>query len=105
MAEQGENAFNEEKDRELVKVKVKIDAENWVVLRLLSYDGAEPKLEVTRWYLDRAGKWQQPRKQDARIRWRVLMAIWENASKLEDGYNAWRADNKERASATDGPPV
>jgi hypothetical protein len=96
----GDNGYDESKDIQLVKFKIEIDANAAWTAEFNSYDGQAPRLKLTRWYRategDAKGKWFYADAPERRIPYKVLVAVVEHATEIEDAYAAW--EKKDRTS-------
>lgn len=80
--------YDESKNSVLSGVKVKNDREGYN-LEIVSYDGGEPKLRITKFYVDREGKWRKDaKKKYERMSPRLVRWIVENSATFERGFKA-----------------
>lgn len=91
--------YDASKDQTLSVVKVKNDKEGYS-LEVKSYDGHEPRVAITRFYVDGEGKWKKETKTKyPRMSMRLIRWIIENGTSLERGFKEWKAPAKRNEEA------
>lgn len=74
-----------------------------IKVQLISYDGAAPKVKMTRYYLDNNDEWQPDAKRKfPRFGMQMLAWLMQATGELEKGMEAYKRKHGSRSGASGG---